>query len=68
MLQQYFSLLQGYCSTQLFYFIAYETTSAIKLKRNMYFIAIFFFYFIAHENTFRQTMQVICICEVRSLE
>jgi len=26
MLQQSCRLLQGYCSTQLFYFIAYETT------------------------------------------
>jgi len=49
MLQQSRRLLQGYCSTHLFYFIAHKTTSAIKFNKT-FILFQHLRYFIAHEK------------------
>jgi len=44
-------LLQGYCSTRLFYFIARNTTSAIKESKTFILLQNLFYFFIAANVT-----------------
>jgi len=56
------TMLQGYCSTHLFYFVAHETISAIKIKQNIYFIAAFISLQMKSQLNLRSVVMILLKC------